>query len=279
MIKKTALAMMLVLASTFTLLAENVTASKKIITKQVDVKNFSEIVTNSIIDVDYYYSDTYNVTITAPDNVIPYIELTKKGNTLQVGLKENVNIRTNGKTRMVVKVKAPKVNVFKVNGSGDISIKSWLKTSELNLGISGSGDITAEHLNVDDFTIGISGSGDFTSRRIESKNSILAVSGSGDIKINNLITNDVKCGITGSGDISFGHSKTNTATLSSSGSGDIKAKYLFAQDVIANSTGAGDVSCNVSETLSAVSTGSGDITYYGEPLSVKSNRKNLKKGK
>ena len=66
----------------------------------------------------------------------------------------------------------------KVSGSGDITLKG--KADEARYSVSGSGDIKAYDLSVNDLSCSVSGSGD---ARVYAKDNMnLSVSGSGDIR-------------------------------------------------------------------------------------------------
>lgn len=116
------------------------------------------------------------------------------------------------------------------------------------LGVSGSGDIIADD--------GIKG------RDLE-----LAVSGSGNIKISDLEAVAVKSIISGSGNIVLsGDKSAEDLSVAISGSGNFKGMDFSADDVNVRVSGSGNVGVQANKNLNIRLAGSGDVTYKGHPL-------------
>lgn len=281
--------------------AENVKvkASGKIVSKEITGKSgFNEIVLKGAVDVNYYVAADTRIIISASDNVIPYIEVEKKGASLEVGIKKNVSISVrNSKADLKVKVYAPNVSSFSVKGSGDIKILTDLKADRLAFGVSGSGDIDAYNLKAGEVALGVSGSGDIEVRNVkankialgitgsgdikcettEAAEVALGVTGSGDIKVHCVASEKLSCGVTGSGDIVLSSGNVGEAAYATSGSGDIKAMSVKVKNVTATVSGSGDIACRATSQVAAAATGTGEVHYYGNPAKVVGKGKNVKK--
>ena len=161
-----------------------VVASGKIVSKEIKgIAGFKEIQTNSSVSVIYHNAADTRIVVNASDNVIPYIEVVKKGSRLEVGLKKGVNVRVkNSRADLKVNVYGPEVSAVTVKGSGDIRIATDLKADRLALGVSGSGDIDAYNLSAGEVALGVTGSGDIEVRNVSGKKIALGVTGSGDIE-------------------------------------------------------------------------------------------------
>jgi hypothetical protein len=114
----------------------------------------------------------------------------------------------------------------------------------------GSGDLQADEINADSFYLFSSGSGD------------------AEIAFSNLQTYTLNA--SGSGDITTNGSAENFSVIMS-GSGELNARYLHADDCTIVLTGSGDANLFVDSTLNVTLTGSGNIRYWGNPLSVNVN--------
>ncbi len=127
-------------------------------------------------------------------------------------------------------------------------IKIYISMEEIEgVAISGSGGIIAED-------------------NIKAENLELAISGSGDIRFNNLEANSIKSSISGSADIFLAGSKTaNSLSVAISGSGDVKAANLQVKNVRIKISGSGDCRVNAVDLLEASVSGSGDVFYKGRP--------------
>lgn len=235
-----------------------VVASGKIVSKEIKgIAGFKEIQTNSSVDVVYHSAADTRIVVSASDNVIPYIEVVKKGSRLEVGLKKNINVRVkNSRADLKVNVYGPEVSAFTVKGSGDIRIATDLKADRLALGVSGSGDIDAYNLSAGEVALG--------------------VTGSGDVKVSSVATDELACGVSGSGDIVVAAGTVGSANYGVTGSGDIKASSVIATEANAVASGSGDISCRATKQLSTAAMGSGNIYYYGNPAKVIGKNKRVK---
>ena len=275
-----------------------VVASGKIVSKEIKgIAGFKEIQTNSSVSVIYHNAADTRIVVNASDNVIPYIEVVKKGSRLEVGLKKGVNVRVkNSRADLKVNVYAPEVTAFSVNGSGGIRIATDLKADRLALGVSGSGDIDAYNLSAGEVALGVTGSGDIEVRNVSGKKIALGVTGSGDIeckavsgdvvalgvtgsgdvKVSSVATDELACGVSGSGDIVVAAGTVGSANYGVTGSGDIKASSVIATEANAVASGSGDISCRATKQLSTAAMGSGNIYYYGNPAKVIGKNKRVK---
>ncbi len=129
---------------------------------------------------------------------------------------------------------------------GDITI--YITTPDIiGLAVSGSGDIIAED-------------------EIRSKEIDLAVSGSGNIKLSELLAERVKCTISGSGNIMVaGKSTAQDLGIAISGSGNFKGLDYSADDVSIKISGSGNAGIEAKNNLYIRLAGSGNVTYKGKP--------------
>jgi len=137
-------------------------------------------------------------------------------------------------------------------------------TDLTSLGLTGSGDVYAEHIDSDQLRISVAGSAaveidDLLSHQLE-----VNIAGSGNVNLNRLQADTVTTHIAGSGDA---HLRGNVISqhISIAGSGDYDAGELRAQEVDAKIVGSGDAIIWALTRLSVSVMGSGDVEYYGEP--------------
>lgn len=134
------------------------------------------------------------------------------------------NWRMNEKVNVYITM--PELAGLGVSGSGKAEVKDAVKTSDLNLNVSGSGKIYISDITVSNLSCGISGSGD------------IILSGSG---------------------------SCSKADISISGSGNYDGAPLKIGTAEIHISGSGNCSCNVTESLRASVSGSGNVTYEGSP--------------
>lgn len=247
--KVTSVLAMAMLLSITGIQAQTVTPSRKYITKVLNsVSDFNSIKVLGSPDVEYRQNSDSPaaVSIYASDNLIDLLEVSTVNGVLQVKMKKGVSILS-GERRLKVIASSSSLNEVDIKGSGDVSLKGLIQGADLNMDITGSGDIEAENLQYTNLSA--------------------FVKGSGDMKVKNAKVTTVKTIITGSGDVNI-KGTAQKATLATNGSGDISADKLIAADVVATILGSGDIACYASKKLDAKVNGSGDIKYKGNPAIV-----------
>lgn len=259
--KVTSMLAVLMLLSITGIQAQTVTPSKKYITKELNnVSNFNSIKVLGSPDVEYRQSSGSKTTVSiyGSDNLVDLLEVSTVNGVLQVNIKKGVKI-LGGERRMKVIASSSSLTGVDIKGSADVYLKGVIKGADLNLNITGSGDIEAENLQYTNLSA--------------------FVKGSGDIDVKNVKATAVRTVVSGSGDVAIKGS-AQQATLTVNGSGDISADKLTAANVVATVSGSGDISCYASKQLDAKVSGSGDIEYKGSPSVVnKQGKKDSISGK
>ncbi len=144
-----------------------------------------------------------------------------------------------------------------VSGSGDVTFGN-AGVSDIN--ISGAGDVTAEDLQKAD--IDVSGSGDLELGNISGSTNIES-SGAGDIEINSIIGEDLTINVSGSSSISIDSGSVDTLYIRASGASDVTYNGS-SKDAEARASGASDVTIhNPSGQLRTSDSGAGDVNVRG----------------
>lgn len=102
---------------------------------------------------------------------------------------------------------------------------------------------------------------------IKTNNLELIISGSGNINITDLSAQEISSVISGSGNISYsGSSTVNSSKIIITGSGNVNAEGIVSKDLQVNVTGSGNCKVNASSSLNIQVTGSGDVYYKGDAV-------------
>jgi len=215
----------------------------QVITELRTMPPFNEIVNDGEFNVYIEQDSVFEVSIEAESNLVPYIRTRVNGTTLHIDTRENLRDHYG----MNLYITTPDVYAVTLNGSGLITSREMIITENLDLGISGSGNIDFD-VEADLVRVGISGSG------------------SADM---NIFCDALVATITGSGDMYF-HGLANRGDYRISGSGTIRADNMELNECYATISGSGSIYVTVLEYLEATISGSGSIYYYGDP-SVSTN--------
>jgi hypothetical protein len=174
--------------------------------------------------VNYKIDPVHKVEIIAQRNILDVME-TYVGSTghVEVKFKNNVNVRAHDE--------------ITINISGPLFY---------HLSISGSGEIVTEG-------------------NMSSSNIYLGVNGSGNIKVKNAVVGRIDAFINGSGNISVESGSTDIEYLCLSCSGNINLSDIPGKEAEVTSAGSGVLKVNVTDKLKVNITGSGAVLYRGNP--------------
>lgn len=140
--------------------------------------------------------------------------------------------------RVKVYITSPEINGLSISSSGDIIAETAIKANEIDLSISGSGEIHIDVLDANKATVGISGSGNIFLGGTNTLDDLeLAISGSGDLEADKLKTENFNGRISGSGSCRISVSSTLYAKISGSG----KIYYTGNPQIDASISGSGKV--------------------------------------
>ena len=160
----------LILVAAFVLIGTNTFAQGE---KVRSVPNFDELNLSISANVYLKQGNKQKVEIQASERLLKKIETEVKGNALTIKWNEK-NVRHSEKIKIYITM--TKVNALRIAGSGDISASGLISTGNLELKISGSGDIGLADVKANKISSKISGSADIsikgssTARRINCRN-------------------------------------------------------------------------------------------------------------
>ena len=153
-----------------------------------------------------------SVSVTADDNLLPYIRTEVQGSTLTLGFDDSMNGVRPTKD-VVFTVSAKQLEELAVSGSG-VAEASGLEGESFTVRISGSGDIITKG-HTSDLDVTVSGSGGYRGREMTSEHARVHVSGSGDVLVAAADTLDAN--VSGSGTIEYVGSPRVSDHISGSG--------------------------------------------------------------
>jgi len=162
-----------------------------------------------------------HIEIEGESNLLKYVITEIKNENLIVKIEKNKSLISS--SGMALKVIIPcnnSLDKISLAGSGDLWNDGKLITSNLDVSLAGSGDISLD-IDTANMNISLAGSGNITLKGT-TNNLSANLAGSGDIHSFNLETNHAEVSVAGSGDIEVVSNETLKARVS--GSGDIQYK-------------------------------------------------------
>lgn len=205
----------LILALGFTS-CRKVIADGPMVTETRNVGNFSGIDLRMGADVTFTVAPDFKVEVIAQDEIQRVLNTYVSGDKLIIKFKNDVKVRIHDGVRL--NITGPSLKSLRVSGSGDIRVKGEVNTPDMEMDISGSGDIEMESLTTGYFDATVSGSGDIKVRNGEANEEKLKISGSGSIDMRDVAAKRAQTRTSGSGNMRLKVSDRLDVTISGSGS-------------------------------------------------------------
>jgi len=119
-------------------------------TEEYAFTNFTEVEISSAFEFEIKQSSSYSINVTADDNVIDYVQVSKDGQTLKIRLG---TLRWFGPVTLRASVTMPQLSDLTVSGASRGTVYDFSSTEDLNIKVSGAskvtGDITAGNVEFD----------------------------------------------------------------------------------------------------------------------------------
>lgn len=175
------------------------------------------------------------LTIEGEENLLEYVVTKIKGDNLIVKVENGINLKPSWNKTIKITIPFEDISKVSLSGSGDLWNEDTIDTDDIDVSLSGSGDVILEvNANSVDGSISgsgdltikgktnnlnarVAGSGDFHGFSLEANNTIVSVAGSGDAEV---VSNEsIKARVAGSGDIEYrGNPSKEDTKVSGSGS-------------------------------------------------------------
>jgi hypothetical protein len=210
----------------------SLTGSGNVVTQEEAITGFDRVDVSQGFQVDVSQGDTFRVVIRVDDNVAEHLDVSKKGNTLKIGLRSRRSYRLKNAT-LEAEVTMPTLVWLDLSGGSRVTITGFTSTEDFNADLSGGshlgGDMEAGDANFD-----LSGG------------SHLTLSGS---------AQDLKLDASGGGQIDLGDFSVVDANVEMSGGGRATVNASGRLDV--DASGGSHVTYVGSPTLGNIDTSGG----------------------
>jgi len=203
-------------------------------TEEYAFTNFTKVEISSAFEFEIRQSSSYNISVTADDNVIDYVQVSQDGQTLKIRLGR---VTWLGPVTLRASVTMPQLHGLTVSGASRGTVSDFSSTEDLDITVSGAsrvtGDITAGNVEFDisgASTIQLEGSAD---------DMVASVSGASSFNLDDFTVNDA--------DVNFSGASSGTinldGTLDADLSGASKLWYIGEPTM-------GDINTSGASTLS-----------------------------
>lgn len=217
---------------------KRVTGNGTVIVESRSAASFGKIDAEGDFMIIYKKSSISSISVSADENLMPYIETTVDGGTLKIKAKSGY--LPVGSTTLIVRVSSPAVS---------------------DLSLLGSGLLSADTLTGTNFASDLNGSGAIAIRYAKGDKMVSTLLGAGSQEIGGQ-WNYVDCNLEGQGNYDL-TGKSSNLKLVVDGSGTISAYPLITSQANVNIIGAARCYISVNQSLSVKIDGSGKVLYKG----------------
>lgn len=192
---------------------ERINGNGTVVTESRNQSNFTGIKASGSSAVLITQGAAFKVEVKGSSNLIPYYETKIVNNVLEVGYKNNVNVKNDN---IQVLITMPTLTSLSLHGSGNISSSGvFAGNTDFNAYIAGSGNINFSSGTTQNFNSTITGSGNIYAINMVADKAETEITGSGSTEIT--ATTNLKVKITGSGNVYYHGTPVITSTISGSG--------------------------------------------------------------
>lgn len=209
--------------------------------EEMDFGDFTAVEVGNAFDVEITKSSSFSLSVTADDNLFDYIEVSKTGDTLTMGLKWGYNYQS---LTLRAEITMPELYELEFSGATHGTIVGFSSSHEFVLVLSGASSLHMGDISVGDVEIDISGASYLNGNLMASGDATFVVSGASTVEL-------------------VGEADDLVATVS--GASFLELSEFPVHNAIVNLSGASHSTLNLDGRLDAVVSGASHLLYIGDP--------------
>jgi len=217
-----------------------VTGSGNLETKQYNFSDFNRVDIGYAFEVGIDQSSSYSISITADDNLFEYIQVSKEGETLKIGLKRIISL---GTVTLKAEVTMPQLRGLELSGATRGTVSGFSSTENLDVEVSGASSLDLVDISAGDVKCEVSGASKVTGD-ITAADADFDVSGASTVQLEGSAS-DIVVDTSGASRVKLAAFPINNATVALSG--------------------ASSGTVNLDGRLDADLSGASKLSYIGEP--------------
>jgi len=164
-------------AAAFSFKSNGIDGSGDLETREFDLADFDAIEIGGAFEVSVTIGDDQELAVTIDDNLWDNLELEVHGGTLVVGWEKNCDPDDDCRLEIVV----PSLKEMSISGAADVQIDDF-EGDSFRFDLSGAADLKMNG-EVDQLDIHISGAGDIDTRKLKARHAKIRISGAGNADI------------------------------------------------------------------------------------------------
>ncbi len=213
------------------------------VTQEYEISDFSRVQVSSAFEIEITQSDTYSISVTAPENWFKYINVEKAAQTLEIGM----DIKFWGFWNRIavqpkVEITMPSLEILDMSGATSGLVRGFESANDFRLNLSGASHLDME-ITAYDTSLTISGASELSGR---------------------LNAHDVRINLSGASSTEL-EGEINNLNLQVSGASHANLDELPGQDARVEVSGASNATVSIDGILDVFLSGASELKYTGSP--------------
>jgi hypothetical protein len=213
--------------------------SGNVVTISEEFTGFTRVEAGHSFDVEIIQGDEYSVVLHVDENFVDYLDVTKRGNTLDLDLKENYSYQFLDGV-LEVTITMPELLLVRLSGASDARMVGFDSNARFEAALSGASSLTGD-LGAGDVVADVSGASKLSGKYVVDDTD-LTTSGASIIQLS------------GSG---------GSLVVDASGNSTVNLEEFVTSDAKVNVSGASEVVLNASETVDVTASGASEVYQTG----------------
>jgi len=209
-------------------------------TESFNFSDFTRVDVSSAFEAEITQSSSYSVEVTVDDNLLKYVDVSKEGETLKIGLK---TLTILWPATLEAKVTMPELHGLEFSGATQGTVSSFSSTENLDIDVSGASSLDLVDISAGDVKFDVSGASKVTGD-ITAGDTDFDLSGASTVQLNG-----------SAGDI----------VVKAGGASRVKLAGFTVNNADINFNGASTGTVNLDGRLDADLSGASKLDYMGEP--------------
>lgn len=171
-----------------------VTGSGDLITQQKDFSDFSAIDISSGFEVEISQSSSHSISVTADDNIIEYIQISKTDNTLKVRLQVGISYQS---ITLQIEIEMPELNNIELSGGSQGTINDFISSNTFSADLSGGSQIEGSFTTTENVNFKLFGGSQLDNFVGEANDAIIKLSQGSQLDLSEFVVNNSNVNLSG----------------------------------------------------------------------------------
>jgi len=191
----------------------SITGSGNLKTQEFNYSDFTRVEVGNAFEVEVVQSDSFNITITADDNISDYINVSKSGDTLRIWLRSGYHYRN---YTAIAEITMPELYRLELSGATSGTIVGFSSAHDFILELSGASSISINDMTAGNIRFDLSGASSLTGSITADGNARLDLSGASSVTLSGS-ANDLDADASGASHLGLDNFPVHNASIGLSG--------------------------------------------------------------